>query len=165
MFKNLVIVMLLGVVSVGGALMVQAQIIEDEISVEIAVWEHKETGQLYASTRPEGGSWQTQRRDDPLNMRFTETASYWRSNIVTITAPYEFDYGEYLNRWRIGNPPWSFRTECTRPVGRVGTGGGYNTAEEARTAGYAWGAANCINTTSGDEPLEPNWVEVTPASR
>ena len=165
MFKNLVIVALLGAIAVGGAFMAQAQVIEDDISVDVAVWEHKETGEFYASTRPEGGIWQTQRRDDPLNMRFTETRNYWRSNIVTITAPFEFDYGEYLNRWRLGNPPWSFEARCTRPVDRTGSGGGYATADEAHDAGWAWVSANCINTTSGPEPLEPSEVIVSPASR
>lgn len=167
MFKNLVIVTLLAVIAVGGALAVRAQNAQSTVSVGIAVWEEKATGNLYASFRPDGGTWKTQALDDPLDMRFTESSSgrFWRSNIVWITAPVSIDWEAIQNAWRIGNPPWRWEATCTSPAGRTGGGGGYDTPEEARAAGQAWVAGNCISTTSGPDPLEPSEVIVIPSSR
>ena len=165
MIKNAIIVLLLAVIAVGGSLAVQGQSGQPEILVDIAVWEDKETGNLYASTRPEGGNWETQRRDDPLNMRFTETTRYWRSNIIMITAPVIIDWEALANAWQIGNPPWSWEATCSRPKGRTETSGGYDTAVEARDAGWAWVRANCVHTTTELEALTPSEVIVTPDSR
>lgn len=165
MIKNITIVTLLAVIAVGGVMAVSGQGNQAEIAVDIAVWEDKETGNFYASTRPQGGEWQTQRRDDPLDMRFTQTQRYWRSNIIKIVAPFTIDWEALANAWKIGNPPWSWEAICTLPEGRTGSGGGYDTPEEARDAGWAWVRDNCINTTTGPEPIEPSEVIVTPASR
>lgn len=164
MIKNAIIVLLLAVIAVGGTLAVQGRSAQPETSVEIAVWEDKESGNLYASTKPEGGNWKTQRRDDPLNMRFTETTRYWRSNVITITAPVIIDWEALANAWQIGRPPWRWEATCTRPKGRTETGGGFDTAAGARDAGWAWVRANCVHTVTEGEPLDPSQVIVTPDS-
>ena len=56
---------------------------------------------------------------------------------------------------------WSWAAACTQPAGVTGSGSGYSTSSAASSAGWAWVASACDNTTDDPEPLEPSEVTVS----
>ena len=54
--------------------------------IEVTVWQNVETGELYLSTRPEGGRWTT--HQEPLDMsRMSPSGRFRQGDGVTVEAP------------------------------------------------------------------------------
>ncbi len=86
----MIIVALIAAIAVGGALgaFATSQTIETEADVHVRVWRSVSTGNLYLSTRPQGGEWTT--HSTPLDMsERSPSGGFDQSNFVTITVEVE----------------------------------------------------------------------------
>ena len=89
MAKNLIIATLVAVIGVGGVLGAFAgppTTVETEAIVEVTVWQRVSTGELYLSTRPEGGAWHTDQ--EPLDMSaLSRSGNFRQGRPVTVVVP------------------------------------------------------------------------------
>ena len=90
--KNGIIVALIAAIAIGSALgaFAATRTIQTEANVEVRVWESVRTGNLYLSTRPEGGEWTTH-DDEPLDMSLNDAGSFYQSSFVVVTVPIEVE--------------------------------------------------------------------------
>ena len=87
-----IIALLVAVITVGGAVTLAAasQTVETTAQVEVRVWEHVSTENLYLSTRPAEGEWTT--HNTPLDMsELHEDGNFYMSSHVTVEVPLSLD--------------------------------------------------------------------------
>ena len=90
--KTTIIVALIAAIAIGSALgaFAATRTVRTEADVEVKVWRSVATGNLFVSTRPEGGEWTTHNR--PLDMsRLSESGSFYESSSVLVTVPIEVE--------------------------------------------------------------------------
>ena len=90
--KTVIIVALIVAIAIGSALgaFAATRTVRTEADVEVKVWRSVATGNLFVSTRPEGGEWTTHNR--PLDMsRLSESGSFYESSSVLVTVPIEVE--------------------------------------------------------------------------
>ena len=87
--KNGIIVALIAAIAIGSALgaFAATRTVQTEVAVEVKVWESARTGNLYLSTRPDGGEWTT--HNTPLDMVLT--GNFYESSSVLVTVPVEIE--------------------------------------------------------------------------
>ena len=86
--KTTIIAALIAAIAIGSALgaFAATRTIETEADVHVRVWRSVSTGNLFLSTRPEGGEWTT--HNTPLDMSArSDSGAFDQSNFVTITVP------------------------------------------------------------------------------
>ena len=84
--KNWIIAALIAVIAVGGALGALATTVDTEANVEITVWQRVSDGELFLSTRPEGGRWTT--HQTPLDMsNLSRSGRFRQGSAITVTVP------------------------------------------------------------------------------
>ena len=91
--KNSIIAALIGAIAIGSALgaFAATRTIQTEANVEVRVWQHVNTGNLYLSTRPEGGEWVTH-DDEPLDMsELNDAETFYQSSFVVVSVPIEVE--------------------------------------------------------------------------
>ena len=85
--KNWVIVALVAVIAIGGTIAAFAAVHETTANVEVRVWQRVSDGELYLSTRPEGGTWTTHDAE-PLDMsELSRSRNFRQSSFVTVEVP------------------------------------------------------------------------------
>ena len=91
--KNLIIAALVAVIAVGGVLGAFAgppPTVETEAIVEVTVWQRVSNGELYLSTRPEGGRWTT--HEEPLDMSaLSRSGNFRQGSAVAVAVPVEVE--------------------------------------------------------------------------
>ena len=89
--KNGIIVALIAAIAIGSALgaFAATRSVETEATVEVKVWQSASTGNLYLSTRPDGGEWTT--HNTPLDLELNDAGSFYESSSVLVTVPIEVE--------------------------------------------------------------------------
>ncbi|MCY4391332.1 MAG: hypothetical protein OXE43_04675 [Chloroflexi bacterium] len=88
--KTAIVVALIAAIAIGGALgaFAATRTVQTEATVEVKVWQSVTTGNLYLSTRPDGGDWTT--HSTPLDMsELSDSGSFYESSSVLVIVPIE----------------------------------------------------------------------------
>ena len=84
---KIVIAGLLAIIMLGGAISAIAATRTVDANVEVTVWESVSNGNLYLSTRPEGGKWTT--HNTALKMTPSASGRFLQGSAITVTVPVE----------------------------------------------------------------------------
>ncbi|MCY3601820.1 MAG: hypothetical protein OXH12_01960 [Chloroflexi bacterium] len=85
--KRTIIAAVIGAIAIGGALgaFAATRTVETTANVEVRVWRRISDGELFLSTRPTGGEWET---SAPLNMAaLSNSGRFQLSSVITVDVP------------------------------------------------------------------------------
>ncbi len=88
--KNLIIALLVAALAVVGGL-AYAGSVDTTADVDVTVWKHADSGGIYLSTRPAGGSWTTHNTPVDLSNLHPQYPSWYQGSAITVSVPVTVD--------------------------------------------------------------------------
>ena len=88
--KNLIIAALVAALAIVGGL-AYAGSVDTTADVDVTVWKHADTGGIYLSTRPAGGSWTTHNTPVDLSNLHSQYPSWYQGSAITVSVPVTVD--------------------------------------------------------------------------